>query len=161
MRLRNCALACLLALAVAPCLAACSTTTSNTYTAPDACYQDGALTGDSLILKALPDPRLVRTTVVTAVAAGLAAGKINAAEVRSVAGVVRLLANSGVVYSDLAGEIAKRVDSSEIKAVLTIVKSSGLLDSMAMDYSVISACDKALLLRLCDAVLDALSPYTA
>lgn len=159
--LRNLALACLLALAVALGLAACSPTGSTAYTAPGCCYSDGVLTGDSLILKALPDPRLVKTTIVTAVTAGLAAGKINAAEVRSVAGVVRLLANSGVMYADLAGEIAKRVNSSEIKAVLTIVKSSGMLDSMAMDYSVISACDKALLVKLCDAVLEVLAAYTA
>lgn len=159
MRLRNYALACLLALAVAPCLAACSTTTSNTYTAPDACYQDGALTGDSLILKAMPDPCLVKTTIVTAVVAGLTAGKINATEVSAVVVAVKAVLAAESPYSTLAGTISAKVDSKQIAAVLTIVSSTGLLDQMAGNTLLISACDKALLVKLCDAVLDSLAPY--
>lgn len=157
MRLRDIVLACLLAL----CLAACSTTGTTTYQAPDACYADGALTGDSLILQALPDPRLVKTAVITAVAAGLAAGKIDAPAVTAVVAGVKTVLESESPYSALAGTISAQVDSKQIAAVLTIVSSTGLLDQMTGNASLISACDKALLVKLCDAVMDALSPYTA
>lgn len=161
MRLRNCTTPCLLALAVALCLAACSTTTSTTYTAPDACYSDGAFSGDSLILTALPDPRLVKTAVVTAVVAGLAAGKINSAEVTAVVMAVKAVLAAESQYSTLAGTIGSKVDSKQIAAVLTIVSATRLLDQMAGNASPISSCDKALLVKFCDAVLEALAPYTS
>jgi len=81
--------------------------------------------------------------------------------VSAVVTAVKTVLDSDAPYSSLAAVVGAKVDSKYASAVLTIVSSTGLLDQMIGNASLISTCDKAMLSNLCTAVLQVLAAYTA
>jgi hypothetical protein len=131
-------------------LVGCSTT-GTIYTPPPVCSDNA----DSAILTYLPKPLPLRTAIVGGVLASVQAGYVSQSAVLKTCADARVMLEGSSTYSGVVAWIKQEIEPGKIQAVLSLVNATGVLDYLAGLTGDVSPCDKALLLRLIEAVEEA------